>query len=79
MGLFQELKIEKKLQDSFLTVGVFDGVHLGHKHLMEKLTESARKHRRSSGILTFKNHPATILNPKFQPNFLTSLETKLAL
>ena len=79
MGLFQELKIEKKLQDSFLTVGVFDGVHLGHKHLMEKLTESARKNRKSSGILTFKNHPATILNPKFQPNFLTSLETKLAL
>ena len=79
MGLFQELKIEKELQDSFITVGVFDGVHLGHKHLMEKLTESARKNRRSSGILTFKNHPATILNPKFQPNFLTSLETKLAL
>ncbi|MEC7835534.1 MAG: bifunctional riboflavin kinase/FAD synthetase [Chloroflexota bacterium] len=79
MGLFQELKIEKELQDSFITVGVFDGVHLGHKHLMEKLTESARKNRKSSGILTFKNHPATILNPKFQPNFLTSLETKLAL
>ncbi len=79
MGLFQELKIEKELQDSFLTVGVFDGVHLGHKHLIERLTESARKNRRSSGILTFKNHPATILNPKFQPNFLTSLETKLAL
>ena len=79
MGLFQELKIEKELQDSFITVGVFDGVHLGHKHLIERLTESARKNRRSSGILTFKNHPATILNPKFQPNFLTSLETKLAL
>ena len=79
MELFQELNIEKKLQDSFVTVGVFDGVHLGHKYLMKRLIESARKNRKSAGIVTFKNHPATIINPEFQPNFLTNLETKLDL
>ena len=79
MELFQELNIEKELQDSFVTVGVFDGVHLGHKYLMKRLIESARKNRKSAGIVTFKNHPATVINPKFQPNFLTNLETKLDL
>ena len=75
MELFQELNIEKELQDSFVTVGVFDGVHLGHKYLMKRLIESARKNRKSAGIVTFKNHPATVINPNFQPNFLNNLET----
>ncbi len=79
MELFQELNIKKELQDSLITVGVFDGVHLGHKHLMAKLIEAAKKSQKSAGIVTFKNHPATVLNPKFKPNFLTNLETKLAL
>ena len=79
MELSQELNIKKELRDSFITVGVFDGVHLGHKHLMKKLIEAARKSQKSAGIVTFKNHPATVLNPKFQPNFLTDLETKLHL
>ena len=79
MGLSQELNIEKDLRDSFITIGVFDGVHLGHKHLATKLIESAIKNRKSSGIITFKNHPAAVINPRFQPDFLTSFETKLGL
>ena len=79
MGLSQELNIKKSLRDSFITIGVFDGVHLGHKHLAEKLIESAVKNGKSSGIVTFKNHPAAVINPQFQPNFLTSFETKFHL
>ena len=79
MGLSQELNIKKDLRDSFITIGVFDGVHLGHRHLAKKLIESARKNGKSSGIVTFKNHPAAVINPGFQPNFLTSFETKLDL
>jgi riboflavin kinase/FMN adenylyltransferase len=52
---------------------------LGHKHLAIKLIESAIKNEKSSGIVTFKNHPAAVINPRFQPNFLTSFETKLDL
>tara|TARA_B100000929_G_scaffold290029_1_gene282320 strand:- start:373 stop:1305 length:933 start_codon:yes stop_codon:yes gene_type:complete len=79
MGLSQELNIKKDLRDSFITIGVFDGVHLGHRHLAKKLIESAMKNGKSSGIITFKNHPATVINPRFQPSFLTSFETKLDL
>ena len=79
MRLSQELNIAKDLRDSFITIGVFDGVHLGHKHLAIKLIESAIKNEKSSGIVTFKNHPAAVINPRFQPNFLTSFETKLDL
>ena len=79
MGLSKELNIKKDLRDSFVTIGVFDGVHLGHKHLAEKLIQSAMKNGKSSGIVTFKNHPAAVINPQFQPNFLTTFEAKLEL
>ena len=77
MGLSQELNIKKDLRDSFITIGVFDGVHLGHRHLAKKLIESAMKNGKSSGIITFKNHPAAVINPRFQPNFLTSFDKLL--
>ena len=79
MGLSTELNIKKDLRDSFVTIGVFDGVHLGHRHLAEKLIQFAMKNGKSSGIVTFKNHPATVINPQFQPNFLTTFEAKLDL
>ena len=79
MALSQELNIKKDLRDSFITIGVFDGVHLGHKHLAKKLIESAMKNGKSPGIVTFKNHPAAVINPRFQPNFLTSFEAKMDL
>ena len=66
MGLSTELNIKKDLRDSFVIIGVFDGVHLGHRHLAEKLIQFAMKNGKSSGIVTFKNHPAAVINPRFQ-------------
>ena len=73
MGLSEELNIEKDLRDSFITIGVFDGVHLGHKHLAKKLIESAMKNGKSPGIVTFKNHPAAVINPPISTKFFDQL------
>ncbi|MEC8891344.1 MAG: bifunctional riboflavin kinase/FAD synthetase [Chloroflexota bacterium] len=79
MVITEELDQVSTVGDSIVTIGVFDGVHLGHRHLLQKLIENARKSGNSAGVVTFKNHPATIVNPDFRPNFLTSIDDRIQL
>jgi riboflavin kinase/FMN adenylyltransferase len=66
-------------RDAAVTIGVFDGVHRGHRHLLERLGEVARQTGRKSVVLTLKNHPASVLRPDFEARYLTSLEDRLRL
>ncbi len=61
----------------YLAMGTFDGVHLGHKKVIEKTIERARKLGIPAGIFTFWPHPISVLNPSRAPTLLTSLEDKL--
>ena len=79
MVITEELDQVSTVGDSIITIGVFDGVHLGHRHLLHKLIETARESGNSAGVVTFKNHPATIVNPDFRPNFLTSIDERIQL
>ena len=79
MVITEELDQVSTVGDSIVTIGVFDGVHLGHRHLLQTLIESAHKFGNSAGVVTFKNHPATIVNPNFRPNFLTSIDDRIQL
>jgi len=49
------------LQNSWLTIGVFDGVHRGHQQIIKKLTAGAHSSGAPSVVLTFWPHPATVL------------------
>ena len=66
-------------QETMLTIGVFDGVHLGHQHLIEKLKEQAAEKGLLSGVVTFQRHPQQVLAPQTQLTFLSSLEERLNL
>ena len=70
------LSLEK---DTLLTIGVFDGVHLGHKYLISQLTEQARQQNLLSGVVTFGQHPQQVLLPQTKLPFLTDLDQKTAL
>lgn len=76
---------EKELSEPYinkhtvLTIGVFDGVHLGHKHLLSRLKEESRNQSAASCVVTFKRHPIESLNPKAALPYLTSLDEKVAL
>jgi riboflavin kinase/FMN adenylyltransferase len=49
-------------RDTLLTIGVFDGVHLGHRHLIETVIQRAAERNLMSGVVTFNGHPKTVLS-----------------
>ena len=78
MSIIDELPVLPHGRNSILTIGVFDGVHLGHQYLLSRVIKAAALNNINSGVVTFKNHPAQITNPGFKPNFLCSLEDRVA-
>jgi riboflavin kinase/FMN adenylyltransferase len=62
-----------------LAIGNFDGLHLGHRALLERLTATARQHGLPPAVMTFEPHPRELFTPEQAPARLTSLREKLAL
>lgn len=62
-----------------LTIGNFDGVHLGHQCLLKQVVNLARSLKIPSAVFTFENHPAEVINPKIKINYLTTLAHRLKL
>jgi riboflavin kinase/FMN adenylyltransferase len=63
-------------RDTFLAVGVFDGVHRGHQSLIARLKAEAAKRGLSAGVFTFRNHPLTVLQPDVKLGYITGPETR---
>jgi len=64
--------------DLMLTIGVFDGVHIGHRAVLDRLS-SRRRPGLISGALTFVQHPQEFLNPGAGPKVLTTVDEKINL
>ena len=79
MRIEQELEEAHIERDSVLTIGVFDGVHRGHQHLIGKVLSAAQAKGHSAGVVTFRNHPDSVLNPNFQPQYITSIAERIRL
>lgn len=63
---------------SVVTVGFFDGVHLGHQQVLRRTVEAAKERRARSVAVTFDRHPREILTPGGEPRLLTTVERKAA-
>lgn len=79
MGHLTDLKNHRIKKPSLLAIGVFDGVHLGHQHLFSNLIKTSKDNNLLSAVLTFKNHPGTILNPDFHAQLVTTTQDKIKL
>jgi len=66
-------------KDTIITIGVFDGVHLGHKQLISELLKQAGRKGMLSGIVTFRQHPEDLLNSKTKLPYLTDIQTRITL
>ncbi|MDH6356784.1 bifunctional riboflavin kinase/FAD synthetase [Parabacteroides sp. PF5-9] len=61
------------------TIGFFDGVHLGHRYLINDLISIARQRGIPSAVITFPEHPRAVLHAEYQPKLLNSYEEKVSL
>jgi riboflavin kinase / FMN adenylyltransferase len=62
-----------------LTIGFFDGVHRGHRRLIERVAELARAQSARAVVVTFWPHPVTVVRPEVSVSLLSTLEEKLDL
>jgi len=62
--------------DTVITVGTFDGIHLGHKSIIQKLTETARKRNCKSVVFTFNNHPRNVLQSDKWLKLITTIQER---
>ncbi|MBI2979266.1 MAG: bifunctional riboflavin kinase/FAD synthetase [Chloroflexi bacterium] len=79
MPVEQELGNLSLDRDTLLTIGVFDGVHRGHQHLISQLMKQARQQNLLGGVVTFRQHPQEILSPRTRLPYLTSVDEKVRL
>lgn len=70
------MKIDKN-KGSYVALGSFDGLHLGHLTLVKKAVELAKENDGMSIVYTFENHPRLIINPENAPKMLIDNETKV--
>jgi riboflavin kinase/FMN adenylyltransferase len=61
------------------TIGVFDGVHIGHQEVFRQVRRAADRLGVSSAVVTFDGHPAHVVRPESAPRLLTTLDQKLEL
>ncbi len=59
-----------------ITIGNFDGVHLGHRQILRRVSALAREEGWKSAVLTFDPHPAKLVAPASAPRLLTTLDER---
>lgn len=61
------------------TIGFFDGVHRGHRYLIEQVRQVARERGLAPAVVTFPKHPRQVMQPEYAPRLLTTFEEKMQL
>ncbi|MCH8297320.1 MAG: bifunctional riboflavin kinase/FAD synthetase [Chloroflexi bacterium] len=78
MSFRQRLASAAPSKETVVTVGVFDGVHQGHRHLLRQVVRLAGG-RYIPTVVTFSNRPITVLRPGTEPSYLTTPEQRIDL
>ena len=79
MKIIENLKNYTEKTAKVLSLGMFDGVHLGHVSIINQLKEIAQKYDLETAILTFWPHPRKVFNPNDELHLLNTLDEKIAL
>ena len=77
MKVIRDLKNFTNSQKTVVTIGTFDGVHIGHQKILKQLVDTARKQKLSSVVLTFFPHPRMILQKEESIQMIDTLDEKI--
>ncbi len=79
MEVFRDIVNVKRLENAVLTVGTFDGLHLGHRYIVEELKKRARLSNSQTTLVTFNPHPQLVLKSSDKPGLriLTTTDEKI--
>ena len=79
------MEISRNIYDTMIvpecaaTIGVFDGVHAGHRQVIRQMMDEAQQHGYKSMVITFDKLPQQLFVPGFQPQLITTLDEKIQL
>lgn len=79
MEIVQSIPNYDKSKESVITIGTFDGVHIGHKKILERVINHARKDGLQSIVLTFFPHPRMVLQQDSGLKLLNTLDEKITI
>ncbi len=79
MRIFDNLKSYSSKKESILTIGTFDGVHVGHNKILKRLIQDSKKNNLSSLVMTFFPHPRMILNKSHDIKMIDTIDEKINL
>lgn len=77
MDIIKDFANFRKYKNVVMTLGKFDGLHIGHQFIIEKVIKRAREINGCSLVFTFESHPFLTLSPKKNPKQLISLHEKI--
>ncbi len=79
MKIFHSIPDFKSTKKTILTLGTFDGVHVGHRKILDKLTQNVDNGKFESLVLTFFPHPRMVLKGKPEVQLLNTIDEKIEL
>lgn len=79
MRIFRSLENLPKFVNPVVTVGSFDGVHLGHQQILEYVKAGAKRYEGESIVITFNPHPQQVLHPEQDFFLINTLEENIEL
>lgn len=79
MEVLRDVEACRPGEGSIVTIGAYDGVHLGHQAVIGEVRRRAAAAGLASVVVTFDRHPASVVRPESAPRLLTDLEQKLEL
>lgn len=79
MKIYQGIEQFEKLENAVVTTGTFDGVHIGHRTILNRLNEVAKKMKGESVLLTFYPHPRMVLQEDAELRLLNTIDEKTEL
>lgn len=76
MKIFHSINDFKSTKKTILTLGTFDGVHIGHKKILERVTQNTENGKYESLVLTFFPHPRMVLHGQSEVKLLNTIDEK---